>query len=66
MKEEQHQKNKALAKDGKKPLFMSKSKVKRQELVNQYEDLKKQGRLDKYLKKKNKQSASKARQKYDL
>ena len=39
---------------GKKPFFAKKSVVRERELIDQYEQLKKEGRLEKFLQKKRK------------
>ena len=41
---------------GQKPVFKSRAEEKDRDLVAQFEDLKKRGKLDKYLKKKNKKA----------
>lgn len=51
---------------GQKKVFKSKSLVKNEELVSQYEELKKRGTLDKYIKKKNKQNMTKDRRKFSM
>lgn len=61
IEDEDRLKNKELLKSGSKPVFMSKTEKKNRELVSQYEELKKRGNLDKYIKKKNKQHATKDR-----
>ena len=58
--------NKELAKEGKMPVYMSKAEMKDQELVLQYEELKKKGSLDKYLKKKEKRNSTKERRKIEV
>ncbi len=52
-------KNKMLVKEGKAPVFLSKSDRKKKELVEQFEELKKSGKIDNYLKKKDKKNAAK-------
>lgn len=58
MKEEDRQ-NQRLKEAGEKPIFISKADLKKKELIAQYEGLKKEGRLDKYLKKKEKRNTIK-------
>jgi ribosomal RNA-processing protein 36 len=61
VKDEEKQRNKQLIKEGKKPVFASKAEQRNKELVSKYEELKKKGSLEKYIKKKNKQKASKGK-----
>ena len=56
-------KNKELLKEGKTPVYLSKSDRKKKELVEQFEDLKKSGKIDSYLKKKSKKNMVKDRKK---
>jgi ribosomal RNA-processing protein 36 len=58
IRDDERVKNRQLAKEGKKPEFMSKREMKNKELVSTFEELKKKGKLDKYLKKKNKRNLS--------
>lgn len=44
---------------GNKPFYLKKSEVRRQELIAKYEDLKKSGRLEKFLEKRRKKNAAK-------
>ena len=55
--------NKELLKEGKSPVFMSKSARKNKELVEQFEELKSSGRIDNYLKKKAKKTFIKIKRK---
>ncbi|TRY78414.1 hypothetical protein TCAL_07842 [Tigriopus californicus] len=52
--------------EGQKKVFKSKSLMKNEDLVSQYEELKKRGTLDKYIKKKNKQNMTKDRRKFSM
>lgn len=52
-------KERAAVKAGKKPFFLKKSAKRRAELVAKYEDLKKAGRLEKYLAKRRRKNAAK-------
>lgn len=61
--QEEKKTNKLLAKEGKAPVFMSKSERKKKELVEQYEELKSAGKIDQYLKKKAKKNLSKDKKK---
>ena len=56
-------KNKELIREGKAPVYMNKSARKNKELVEQFEELKSSGRIDKYLKKKAKQNIIKDKKK---
>ena len=58
---EEMKRNKELAKEGKAPVFISKSDRKKKELVEKFEELKGSGKIDKYLKKKAKKNESKDR-----
>ena len=49
----------AAVKDGKKPFFAKKSALRERELVAQYEELRKEGRLDKFLEKRRRKNATK-------
>ena len=59
--QEERKRNRDLIKEGKKPVYESKSVKKNRELIQQYETLKKSGNLEKYLKKKEKKKLSKDR-----
>ena len=52
-----------MLKEGKSPVFMSKSARKNKELVEQFEELKSSGRIDNYLKKKAKKNLHKDKKK---
>merc|ERR1712062_539072 len=60
---EERKLNKKLAKEGKAPVFKSKTERKTKELVDKYEELKSTGKIDQYLKKKAKKNMSKDRKK---
>jgi ribosomal RNA-processing protein 36 len=62
-KRDEQKQNKALAKEGKAPVFMSKGERKNKELIAKYEELKTTGKIDNYLKKKAKKNMSKDRKK---
>ena len=62
-KNEERKQNRELAKEGKAPVFMSKTERKTKDLVDKYEELKSTGKIDKYLKKKAKKNQIKDRKK---
>lgn len=52
--------------EGKKPYFLKKTDLRKLELAEKYKDLKKSGKLDKYLSKKRKKTAQKEKKKLPL
>ncbi|XP_055315417.1 ribosomal RNA processing protein 36 homolog [Sitodiplosis mosellana] len=65
-KTEERQKNKDAIKNERKPFFMSKREQKAQDLVKQFEELKKSGKLNKHLEKRRKKNMSRDRKKYNF
>lgn len=63
VKNEERKKNKELAKEGKAPVYVSKSERKTKDLVDKFEELKSSGKIDSYLKKKAKKNEAKGRKK---
>ena len=62
-KNEERKQNRELAKEGKAPVFMSKTDRKKKDLVDKFEELKSTGKIDQYLKKKAKKNMIKDRKK---
>lgn len=60
-KNEERKKNKELAKEGKAPVYVSKSERKKKDLLDKFEELKSTGKIDSYLKKKAKKNEAKER-----
>lgn len=58
---EHKKKEREAAKQGKKPFYLKKSEIRKQELVEQYEKLKASGKLESFLKKKRRRNAAKDR-----
>ena len=63
-KEEEREKNKELVQSGMKPVYRNKMENKNKELVDKFEELKKSGGLDKYMKSKTKKNFVKDRKKF--
>eukprot|EP00658_Telonema_sp_P-2_P051264 TRINITY_DN39315_c0_g2_i2.p1 TRINITY_DN39315_c0_g2~~TRINITY_DN39315_c0_g2_i2.p1 ORF type:complete len:167 (-),score=47.97 TRINITY_DN39315_c0_g2_i2:71-571(-) len=58
-KSERRKKEQALVKKGKKPFFLKKSAQKEEEMLAKFKNLKKTGKLEKFIQKKRKKNASK-------
>jgi len=61
VEKEEKKRNRELAKEGKKPQFMSKREKQNVEMVDKYEELKSSGKLENYMKKKSKKNLAKDR-----
>lgn len=57
------QEQKAALTRGEKPVFKSKKTQREEEIVKSYEELKEKGKLDNFIRKKNKKNTSKDRKK---